>query len=117
MRAASERTILCKQVFDSEWRMTDRSQTRWLPGAVCAVLPVIHSTARAGPSDRPALAAGQMQEDLQYLRDTWAQKDKRFSSENRAVFKTVVKPTLARTHACTPAEFSLEVARAVALSG
>ncbi len=97
--------------------MTDRSQTRWLPGAVCAVLAVIHSTARAGPSDRPALAAEQMQEDLQYLRDTWAQKDKSFSSENRAVFKTVVNATLARTHELTPAEFSLEVARAVALSG
>jgi hypothetical protein len=82
------------------------------------VLPAaLQDTALAAPKDSPALTAQQMREDLVYLRDVWAPMDRSFGPEQRAQFNAIVSDAMARVDAMSPADFSLEICRAVAISG
>ena len=60
------------------------------------------------------LTAADMQEDLRYLRDTWSHTDRTLDDTERRAFDAVVDGALARTNSLSPADFALEVARAVA---
>jgi hypothetical protein len=58
-----------------------------------------------------------MREDLVYLRDVWAPMDKSFSPGQRVQLNAMVNAATARAEAMSPADFSLEVSRAVAITG
>ena len=70
-----------------------------------------------GPDQQPSLTPAQMREDLVFLRDTWAPMDRSFTSEEHRAFESIVEETLTNADTLSPADFALEVARAVAVSG
>jgi hypothetical protein len=84
---------------------------------VVIVLLTAYGVALAGPSVGPVLGAQQMREDLVYLRDVWGPMDKSFGPQQRTQFEGIVNSAIARVDSLTPVEFSLEVTRAVAVSG
>ncbi len=69
------------------------------------------------PGQQPSLTPAQMREDLVFLRDTWAPMDRSFTTEEHRVFESIVEETLTNADTLSPAEFALEVARAIAVSG
>ena len=69
------------------------------------------------PGQEPSLTAAQMREDLMFLRDVWAPMDGSFTPDEFQVFESIVDETLTNTDTLSSAEFALEVARAVAVSG
>ena len=73
------------------------------------LLLALHCTA-SGATLTPA----DMQEDLRYLRDVWSQTDRTLDAAERRQFDAIVDGALARTGSLTPADFALEVSRAVA---
>ena len=73
------------------------------------LLLALHFTA-SGATLTPA----DMQEDLRYLRDVWSQTDRTLDAAERRQFDAIVDGALARTGSLTPADFALEVSRAVA---
>jgi hypothetical protein len=82
----------------------------------CALLIALFvPLAHAAEPER--LTPTKMREDLTFLRDVWLPKDRSFSSAQRAQFGVLVKQIAAHVDQYTPADFSLEVSRAVALSG
>jgi len=60
--------------------------------------------------------AQQMREDLVYLRDTWLPMDKSFTAKSRQKFEALVSASIAKVDKLSPADFALDVARAVASS-
>jgi len=63
------------------------------------------------------LSPAAMREDLIYLREQWLPRDLSFSPDERTEFGSVVESAIQRTGSLSPAQFALEVSRAVAVSG
>jgi hypothetical protein len=82
-----------------------------------ALAAAFHGAAWAAPTNSSVLTAQQMREDLVYLRDVWAPMDRSFGPEQRAQFNAIVNAAIARAEAMSPVDFSLEISRAVAISG
>jgi hypothetical protein len=80
-------------------------------------LVAIQGVASASPLSLPVLTDQQMREDLVYLRDVWAPMDKSFGPGQRAQFEEIVNAAIARANTLTAVDFSLEIARAVAVAG
>jgi hypothetical protein len=58
-----------------------------------------------------------MQKDLRYLRDVWSHTDRSLDDSERRRFDVIVDRALGRVDSLTPADFALEVSRAVATAG
>jgi hypothetical protein len=80
-----------------------------VPFLACLVLT---STAPAEPLTPDAMRA-----DFVFLRDVWSHTDRSLSAERRPRFEQVVAEAMGKADKLTPAGFSLEVARAVAVAG
>ena len=65
---------------------------------------------------KDSLTPAQMREDLSYLRNSWAPRDKSFSANQHVEFDKILDGVLAHVDTITPADFELEIARAVAVS-
>ncbi len=65
----------------------------------------------------PQLSAAQMQQDLEFLRDTWKPQDKSFNAEQTAKFDAIVSDALGRVQSLDAVSFWMLVSKAVAASG
>jgi hypothetical protein len=63
-----------------------------------------------------SLTPDEMRTDLLYLRDTWAAVDKSQNAAQRVRFAQLIADSLKKVDAMTPADFALDVCRAVAVS-
>jgi hypothetical protein len=73
------------------------------------LLLAIHSPAGGAP-----LTPADMREDLRFLREVWSHTDRSLDEGERRRFDAVVDEALARADSLSPADFALEVSRAVA---
>jgi hypothetical protein len=78
------------------------------------LLYTILPLAFAVPAPAAPLTSAAMQEDLRFLREVWSHTDRSLDDEERREFDAVVDAALARAETLTPADFALEVSRAVA---
>lgn len=92
-------------------------RTGWIGWRALVLMATLQGMALAVPLNSPVLGGQQMREDLVYLRDVWAPKDKSFDRKQRTQFEDIINAAIARASELTPVEFSLEVSRAVAVSG
>jgi hypothetical protein len=67
------------------------------------------------PAPKPRLTVDQMREDLIYLRDVWAPKEKSFNPQQRDAFNRIVDDAVAHVDSLDAPRFALVVARAVAI--
>jgi hypothetical protein len=92
-------------------------RTGWIGWRALVLMATLQGMALAAPLNSPVLGGQQMREDLVYLRDVWAPKDKSFDRKQRTRFEDIINAAIARASELTPVEFSLEISRAVAVSG
>jgi hypothetical protein len=59
----------------------------------------------------------QMRQDLEFLRDVWAKRDKSFSPQQTRAFNQVVADSIAQVDQLDSVAFWMQVSRAIALSG
>ena len=61
------------------------------------------------------LTPAQMREDLAFLRDEWCPLDRSFSGDQRREFNELVGQAITAADSLSPADFELEIMRAVAI--
>ncbi len=77
------------------------------------IVLVLAGHARA---DDVRLTSAEMREDLVFLKEKWAPRDKSFSDSQRQAFDRQIAATAAAADQLTPQAFALEIMRAVALA-
>lgn len=86
-----------------------------MTGWYLATPSAIGHTADIAPATTPHFTADQLREDLIYLRDVWAPKEKSFNPQQRDAFNETVNDAIAHVDSLDEAQFALVVARAVAI--